>query len=183
MIGGCAKKPVEQDLTKKQQVKKPIINKVVPASKKPIEVISANKKLKKVIIIDDKQDITKITKAQESEDIDFENEIKSIYFDYNKYDIKDSMQNIAINNYKLIKKSKAKKIQISGNCDEWGSDEYNYALGLKRAKATKDAMVEFGLDKSIFIIISYGESNPVCTSHTKECWSKNRRVDYKKIND
>ena len=70
-------------------------------------------------------------------------------------------------------------IKIEGNCDEWGTDEYNYALGLKRAKSVKEALRANGVHGKKMKLISYGESNPVCTEHNKECWAKNRRVEFK----
>ncbi len=69
-------------------------------------------------------------------------------------------------------------LKIEGNCDEWGSDEYNFALGLKRAKSAKDALVEEGLDASKITTVSLGESNPKCTAKTEECWQQNRRVEF-----
>ena len=70
-------------------------------------------------------------------------------------------------------------IKIEGNCDEWGSDEYNFALGLKRASAAKEIMLSNGVDAARITMVSYGESNPVCTDKTQACWSQNRRVDFK----
>ena len=71
----------------------------------------------------------------------------------------------------------ASRIKIEGNCDEFGTDEYNYALGLKRAKAVKDAMAAQGVDAGRMVIISYGESNPVCNEPTDTCYARNRRAD------
>ena len=68
-------------------------------------------------------------------------------------------------------------VTVSGNTDEWGSDEYNYALGLKRANSVKDALVANGVNANI-ALVSLGESSPVCTEKTKACWAKNRRVEH-----
>jgi len=70
-------------------------------------------------------------------------------------------------------------IKLEGNCDEWGTDEYNYALGLKRAKTAKDALVADGVDAQKIIMVSFGESNPICTQKNTTCWKMNRRVDYR----
>ena len=72
-------------------------------------------------------------------------------------------------------------VKVEGNCDEWGTDEYNYALGLKRAKVVKDALIADGISESKISVVSFGESNPVCADKTKECWSKNRRAEYKPL--
>jgi len=70
-------------------------------------------------------------------------------------------------------------IKVEGNSDEFGTDEYNYALGLRRAKAVKDTMVSKGVSPNKIKVVSYGESNPVCEDGTKNCYQKNRRADYR----
>ena len=70
------------------------------------------------------------------------------------------------------------QIKVEGNSDEFGTDEYNYALGLRRAKAVKDDMVAKGVDPKKIKVVSYGESNPDCLDKTQECYQKNRRADY-----
>ncbi len=102
--------------------------------------------------------------------------VASIYFDFDKYNIKDDMQDTMSNNSRLVN---GKIIKLEGNCDEFGSDEYNYALGLRRTTAVKNALVDSGVDASSISMVSYGESNPVCSEKTQECWAKNRRVDFK----
>lgn len=110
-----------------------------------------------------------------------ENEAKSIYFDFDKFFIRGDMQEIVETNAVILNNdaNKAYRVKIEGNCDEWGSDEYNYALGLKRANSTKKALVAQGFDGSRVTLVSLGEANPVCTAKTRTCWQKNRRVDFK----
>ena len=100
----------------------------------------------------------------------------SILFDYDKFDIRADMQETMTKNIMLLK---GKTIKLEGNCDEFGSDEYNYALGLKRANAVKAALVNGGVSADAISMTSLGESNPVCLEKTQECWAKNRRVDFK----
>jgi len=104
----------------------------------------------------------------------------SLYFDFGKYNISDNMQQVLIHNVKLAQ-TNSYKIKIEGNCDEFGTDEYNYALGLKRAKAVKDSMVMQGVKASRIVIVSYGESNPSCTDMSDECYQRNRRVDLRLV--
>ncbi len=105
---------------------------------------------------------------------------KKIYFDFDKYNIRPDQQPRVDYDAELFQSPDAKDltIKVEGNCDEWGSDEYNYALGLKRAKSVSNALAMKGVERSRMVLISYGESNPVCTEHTKACWAKNRRVEF-----
>ena len=109
-----------------------------------------------------------------------EKELKTIYFDFDKFNIKADMQaNLSAD--ATVANSNASKYQVKleGNCDEWGSDEYNFALGLKRAESVKKALVAEGVNADRISMVSFGESSPVCTDKTKECWAQNRRVDFK----
>lgn len=67
---------------------------------------------------------------------------------------------------------------MAGNCDEWGSDEYNFALGLKRANSVKKALIAEGVNEDQLSLVSYGESNPKCEASTEKCFRLNRRVDF-----
>lgn len=69
-------------------------------------------------------------------------------------------------------------IKIEGHCDERGTDEYNMALGERRAQTARDYLVNYGVDLSRIQIISYGESRPIDPGHGEEAWTKNRRDDF-----
>ncbi|MDD5051164.1 MAG: OmpA family protein [Sulfuricurvum sp.] len=103
-------------------------------------------------------------------------ELSSIYFDFDKYDIRTDMESALKIDSDLVKN---KTIKLEGNCDEFGSDEYNVALGLKRANAVKQALINMGMSADSINMVSLGKSNPVCAEQTKECWAKNRRVEFK----
>jgi peptidoglycan-associated lipoprotein len=70
----------------------------------------------------------------------------------------------------------SQKLQIEGHCDERGSDEYNMALGDKRAQATQDFFQTMGIPQAQLTVISYGKDRPVCTEQSEACWQKNRRT-------
>lgn len=110
-----------------------------------------------------------------------EDKVETVLFDFDKFFIRSDMREIIEKNAEILKNDTNKnfRIKIEGNCDEWGSDEYNYALGLKRATSAKKALVAQGVDAERMTLVSYGEANPVCTDKTQACWSKNRRVDFK----
>jgi peptidoglycan-associated lipoprotein len=105
---------------------------------------------------------------------------KSIYFPFGDYSIPSSMEENMNTNIKVASSAGA-KIKIEGNCDEFGTDEYNYALGLKRAKAVKDSLVAQGVASSNMIMVSFGESSPVCQTATDSCYERNRRVDLRLV--
>ncbi len=107
--------------------------------------------------------------------------IKMIYFSSDHYDIEpDQMRRLMSDLPKIRNLASEGKIRIEGNCDEMGTDEYNHALGLKRAKAVQSVLVSNGIPASKISVVSYGESNPVCTGHSAPCHAKNRRVEINK---
>lgn len=110
--------------------------------------------------------------------------IKSVAFDYDKFNIRADMQPVTEENAKVAgdKAIDSAKIKLEGNADERGSDEYNYALALKRANSVKSAYEAKGVAGSRIATESLGEGNPTCKESTEECYAKNRRVDTKLSN-
>ena len=110
--------------------------------------------------------------------------VENIYFDVDQYDITSDKLPIINNNANLLrsKVNAGSKLKVEGHCDASGSDEYNYALGLRRAKATKDALIAKGLKADNILMISMGESSPACVeSASASCYAKNRRVEFKLV--
>ncbi len=107
--------------------------------------------------------------------------VEPIYFATDSYTISPSEHQKIESNAQIFNGELAQdlSIKLEGNCDEWGTDEYNYALGLKRAKSAKDALSVAGVDEARMALISYGESKPICSEHNDACWQQNRRVDFK----
>jgi peptidoglycan-associated lipoprotein len=106
---------------------------------------------------------------------------QSLYFNFGDYSISSNMENAISRNVNVANNASGRRVKIEGNCDEFGTDEYNYALGLKRAKAVKDSMSSQGINTSKMVMVSFGESNPICTSSTDSCYGKNRRVDLRLV--
>lgn len=135
------------------------------------------------VVVDENGDVSSTVEGTESGEATMsalEKRMQTVYFAFDKYDVSTEASEKLQSNAALANAdASAFNIKIEGNCDEWGSDEYNFALGLKRAKAAKDALVAEGVDEGRISLVSYGESNPVCVEKTKECWAKNRRDDFK----
>ncbi len=102
---------------------------------------------------------------------------QSVYFEFGDYSLSSDAENSIDTNVNVANNTSSSKIKIEGNCDEFGTDEYNYALGLKRAKAVKDGLTAQGVNAGKVVIVSLGESSPLCSNPTDDCYAKNRRVD------
>ena len=127
-------------------------------------------------------DSSVVSYASEDERLSaIENELAAVYFGTDRYDISVTESEKVDMDANILNGAMASDlaVNIEGNCDEWGTDEYNFALGLKRAKTVKNTLVNNGIKSSDIIVVSLGESNPVCNDQTASCWKKNRRVDHK----
>lgn len=102
--------------------------------------------------------------------------LKDVHFDFDKYDIRPGDAKILDENAKWIKANPNYLVLIEGHCDERGTNEYNIALGERRAKAAMNYLVAQGVTATRITTISYGEERPLCAEHNEECWAKNRRA-------
>ncbi len=108
--------------------------------------------------------------------------LSNVYFDYNRYNIRPDQISKAKENVMLIKEKWADgKVRLEGHCDERGSDEYNMALGDRRAKSVRNFLITMGVGGGKIFTKSLGESNPADMGHNEAAWAKNRRVEFKKI--
>jgi len=104
--------------------------------------------------------------------------LKDIHFEFDKYDIRPGDAKILDANAAWLKQAASNLVLIEGHCDERGTNEYNLALGERRAKATMNYLVSQGIQASRITIISYGEERPSCAEKNEGCWSKNRRAHF-----
>jgi len=104
--------------------------------------------------------------------------LKDIHFDFDKYDIRPGDARILDESAGWMKANPNYLILIEGHADERGTDEYNLALGERRAKATMNYLVSQGVQATRITLISYGEERPQCTEKNEACWSRNRRAHF-----
>ncbi|HET6489350.1 MAG TPA: peptidoglycan-associated lipoprotein Pal [Syntrophales bacterium] len=104
--------------------------------------------------------------------------LDTIYFDFDKYNIKPEFKDAMKKNADWLQANKDYNVRIEGNCDERGTNEYNMALGQRRADAAMKSLMSLGIGKDRISTVSYGEEKPVCTEQTEDCWSRNRRDDF-----
>ena len=99
-----------------------------------------------------------------------------VYFDYDESNLSDDARSKLARNADLLKSQAQFMVTIEGHCDERGTNEYNLALGERRANAVRDYLGSLGVAGDRLRTISYGEERPVCTQHEESCWSQNRRA-------
>jgi peptidoglycan-associated lipoprotein len=104
--------------------------------------------------------------------------LKRVHFDFDRYEIRVSDTAVLKENAAVLKKFPEVKIQIEGHCDERGTNEYNLALGERRANSTRQYLLSLGVEAGRISIISYGEERPLEAAHEEESWGKNRRADF-----
>ena len=104
--------------------------------------------------------------------------LKDIHFDFDKYDIRPDAARVLDANVDWMKSNPDATILVEGHCDERGTNDYNLALGDRRARATMNYLVARGVAASRIRTISYGEERPLCAAHTEACWARNRRAHF-----
>ena len=102
---------------------------------------------------------------------------RSLYYDYDKYDVKDEFKPLLQAHARYLAQNRTAKMLIQGNCDERGSREYNIALGQKRADGVKKMLLLMGAQENQLESVSLGEEKPRCSETTEACYGQNRRSD------
>jgi peptidoglycan-associated lipoprotein len=113
-----------------------------------------------------------------SEEEMFKSNVQDIFFDYDKYDIREDASPTLSKDAAFLNAHPEMNVVIGGYCDERGSDEYNLALGQKRAEAAEKALENDGVSASRLRVVSYGKEKPFCTEHNENCWQLNRRAGF-----
>ncbi len=101
-----------------------------------------------------------------------------IYFDFDKSDVRADQQERLEKNAMHLRTNSAMAITIEGNCDERGTNEYNMALGERRAQAAKKYLMNLGIEAGRLNTVSFGEEKPLLFGHDELSWAQNRRDDF-----
>ncbi len=102
--------------------------------------------------------------------------LRDINFDFDRADLRPDARDILKSNAAWLKANPQAKVEIEGHCDERGTNEYNLALGAKRAESVKRYLMDLGISPNILSTISYGEELPLCKEQNEACRAKNRRA-------
>ena len=172
IAGGCAK----QELVKKddQLAAAPAATKTAKELPRPEQSSKQASGAQQTAGQQGKAEATKQTNGAELN----QSSLERIYFAFDSNTLSDDARSTLKKNAELLKKNKALTVRIEGNCDERGSDEYNLALGEKRANAARQYLITLGTPADRLSVISYGREKPADPGHSDAAWAKNRRDEF-----
>jgi len=104
--------------------------------------------------------------------------VATIYFDYDQFDIRGDARQALDQKLPILRSNVAVQLRIAGHADERGSDQYNDALGQRRAASAKRYLTDNGIDPARISIVSYGESRPAVMGSDESAWARNRRAEF-----
>jgi peptidoglycan-associated lipoprotein len=157
----CKKKPKEVPPAPPQTVEQPPVEKVEQPKVQEPQLSEEEMFLQKSL-----------------DQINREKPLAPVYFDYDSATIRNDAKPVLDNDAAWLKRFRTVKILAEGHCDERGTEEYNLALGEKRAKAAQDYLLSSGIAPDRIKIISYGKSQPINPGHDESAWQMNRRAQF-----
>jgi peptidoglycan-associated lipoprotein len=113
-----------------------------------------------------------------SEEQLFQANVKDVFFDYDKYNLRNTDESVLSQDAAFLKGHPDMKVVIGGYCDERGSNEYNLALGQNRADSAQKLLIASGIAPNRIRVVSYGKEKPSCSDETESCWQENRRAGF-----
>jgi peptidoglycan-associated lipoprotein len=105
--------------------------------------------------------------------------MQPVYFDFDKTTLSTDAQSTLARNAEWLRANPQVRVQVEGNADERGTEEYNLALGERRAESVKGYLTSLGIESNRLNTLSYGEERPADPGHSESAWSKNRRAEFK----
>ncbi len=157
----CKKKPKEVPPAPPQTVEQPPVEKVEQPKVQEPQLSEEEMFLQKSL-----------------DQINREKPLAMVLFDYDSANIRNDAKGTLDADAAWLKKFRTAKVLIEGHCDERGTEEYNLALGEKRAKAVQDYLLSSGIPADRMKIISYGKSQPLNPGHDESAWQMNRRAQF-----
>jgi peptidoglycan-associated lipoprotein len=112
------------------------------------------------------------------EELNAERPLGEVFFDYDQSAIRDDARAVLQKNADYMRRWTSVRVRIQGHADSRGTNEYNLALGERRASAVRDYLVSLGIAADRLLAVSRGEETPVCTEENEACWSRNRRGEF-----
>jgi peptidoglycan-associated lipoprotein len=172
--GGCAK----HEMVRKDESISPAASAAAKPPVKKESVKTESVKAQPVKLDNVKESAAQATAESTVELKKLQAALEKIYFGFDAYTLSDQARATLVKDSELLKKASTAKVRIEGNCDERGSDEYNLALGERRAKAAMEYLVTMGVPANNLSVISYGKEKPADPGHDEAAWSKNRRDEF-----
>lgn len=174
ILSGCAKKEVppffdESKVQPKEEIKKE--ESMVPKEEiKELSKILGEERKEELVTKEDREKWKLYGRSTLP--------LYAIFFDFDDFIIREDMWDRIRANVRYLMDRPNLKIELQGNCDERGTNEYNFALGMKRALEVKKILVKLGIDENRISVISFGEEKPLCLESDEACYAINRRVDF-----
>ena len=109
---------------------------------------------------------------------ELQDRLRPVFFAFDRYDLTAESRDTLTANAGVLREYSEFAVWIEGHCDERGTNEYNLALGDRRARAARDFLVAAGISADRLAIISYGEEKPFAHGHDEASWSQNRRAQF-----
>jgi len=164
-VSGCASKGTVKETSQPQQkaTQQEQIKDKLPEKKASQETVSSKETAKTADL-----DSLRLVREMQAK-------MKDIHFDFDRYIIRNNDKPILKQVADTLRKNGNVKVTIEGNCDERGTNEYNLALGDRRAAAAKEYLSSLGIQSARMDTISNGKEKPLCTESNEVCWAKNRR--------
>jgi len=166
LAAGCAKKPTEDATANVDQTE---------IAQEQVAAVSEQPVTEEPVVSQPVHDMNNMNHE------DMAAKLVRVHFDFDQYVLTPEARMALAGNAEYLK-SRGSRVQIEGHCDERGSDEYNLALGEKRALAVKNYLVSLGVMADRMTVISYGEEIPLVMGNTEDAWAQNRRAEFKELN-
>jgi len=167
---GCSKKYTKSPEETAKGPEEPIKEETIEVREEVVEEVEIQKD---EMVMEEDIEIQEMSAEEKAQQI-----FQDVLFDYDRYDIRDEARSILDSVASLLNDEKDLNIAIEGHCDERGTNEYNLALGEKRAKGTKNYLVSLGTSPDRITVVTYGEEKQLCMDQNESCWQQNRRAHF-----